>query len=552
MPQDPYAAIAQPVADDPYAAIATPATQSSLPDKPESTLKKVARGATLGAFEGVGVKPATTPGGVVTGTVKQFGQGLSDLVGETWRANAPAGGTPAGPIGQVVATGLDLIPAVIERTATSLEQGGRRAVQALKSKDYETAAEEGASTLTQAALLRSPRRATQAGEFKTVGTLRNAARENVTKALGPREVPIAGEKVPALVAEATPGTKAARLQSAAKRSGAGAQRFTDFAIEQQNKVKDVIRKVAKQTSEMVGPISEEPGHAMHDAATATFAKASPMYAALDESLVEIPDGLSDVSKVTEQAIVRAKKWGVELPDQEWNRTAPTTPITTYMKVRSELGKMLRGSSDASQRYAIKNDLALMNSNMETALADTPLLDTWHEADRLWAKGYAIRDVGDAITQSTKGTPGAVQHPSVAKVATSTTGGSLVSRLNNLSDEGVLAKAFTPDEIKNLRQAADILDRSAGPTGQEFGIGYGFHSTWARNAVKLSLTGLVHAMTNVEGVEALKAGALARDAGQASQAFDRFARLAATAGAESGQVKTPGEARDRMRQYAPAP
>ncbi len=388
------------------------------------------------------------------------------------------------------------------------------------------------------------------------------------RALAPREIEIAGEKVPVLVGEAAPETRVGRMQRELKRAGAGEQQFKDFAEKQQAKVKQVIRNVAQQTSGMVGPMQDEPGAALHDAADATFAKARPMYKALDESLVAVPDAMEKVSAVTKQAIARAKKLGVEVTEgggesvtingrqftpetdpvawrnlQEQGLVPSQTgqPISTYMKVRSELLKMQRASADAAFRNAVGNEITAMNKNMETALKDTPLYENWTEANRLWSKGYAIRDVADALQKSTKGTPVAEQAKALTKKPTQVRGPELVRRLNDLQKNGILDRAFTPEEKANLRQSADILDRAYEKPGREFGFGYTLNSTITRNLVKLPGYNIVKAMTTVEGVNALKAVQAAKTPAEANAAAAKFAALAGTSAAVGNQINNRREA-----------
>lgn len=351
-------------------------------------------------------------------------------------------------------------------------------------------------------------------------------------AMAPKEIPVGGEKVPVLKGEAEPGTTLGRTQAGLKRAGIGEGQFTKFAQEQQAKVKQVIRNVAQQTSKMIGPMKAEPAEAMADAEQATFAQARPMYDALDKSLITVPDTLENVSKVTEQAIARAKKLGVEVTEgggesvvingrtftpetdpvawqnlREQGLVPKTTgqPLSTYMKIRSQLLKMGRTTSDAALRNKIADEVSGMNKSMETALKDTPLFENWNEANRLWSKGYALRDVASAIREATRGTPAVEQAPGLSKVPTQIRGPNLVGRLNKLSKSGVLQKAFTPEEIANLRQSADILDRSSERVGKEFKVGYGPHSTIWRNLIGLPFLPLVHAMTTRAGMMAIIAG-----------------------------------------------
>jgi hypothetical protein len=150
----------------------------------------------------------------------------------------------------------------------------------------------------------------------------------------------------------------------------------------------------------------------------------------------------------------------------------------------------------------------MNAKMDAALKDTPLLDDWKEANRLWSKGFALRKVADAIRRRTKGTPIAEQSPDLSPVPTQLRGPSIVNRLNELSKSGDLQRAFTPKEISNLRQAADVLDRASEKVGKELKVGYGLHSTFYRNMIGLPFLPLIHVMTTDAGLAAIKAGNVA--------------------------------------------
>ena len=487
---------------------------------PEPVGAKIERGAALGVAEGLGIKPSTSPGEVVAGSVKQFATGLKDFIGQTYNDQPVALPQDV----RALAAVLDLVPNFIDKSATGLEQGMRATYDALKNKDWEMASQHAASTLTQIAMLRAAR---EGKPSEAVGKLRGA--------MAPKDIPVGGEKIPVLKGEAEPGTMLGRTQAGLKRAGIGEGKFTEFAQKQQAAVKQVIRNVAQKTSRMVGPMKAEPAEAMADASDATFAQARPMYDALDKSLVSVPDSLENVSKVTEQAIARARKLGVEITPGSGNsvvidgvtftpQSDPVAwqsfkdqglvpdnagqPISTYMKIRSQLLKMQRSTSDAALRNKIGDEVKGMNENMETALKDTPLYENWTEANRLWSKGYALRDVADAIRKTTVGTPASAQSSDLAKVPTRLRGPGLVKRLNDLDKIGVLKKAFTPDEISNLRQSADILDRAAEPVGKEFKVGYGPHSTIWRNLIGLPFLPLVHAMTTKAGLEAIEDGNIA--------------------------------------------
>ncbi len=403
----------------------------------------------------------------------------------------------------------------------------------------------------------------------------------------PRSVEAAGENIPVLVGEANPESKAGRAQISEKRAGVGATRFKKVETAQQEAVKNVIRNTAQQTSEMMGPLQDEPGAAMQDAANATFEKARPMYAALDQSLTTVPDTLSGVSRIVQDAIGKARKLGVDIdssaedaisfdgrkltPESNpelWQRlkdqgvindAGQGTPLTAYTKIRSQLLKMQRSASDPAFRFAVGNEIQNMTGNMERALEGTPLHANWLEAGRLWAKGYALRDVADAIKDSTKGTPASAQAPELTPVPTTVQGAGLVSRINDLADNGTLQRAFKPEEIANLRKAADTLDRiqrtpigqgsgeslsisrgvgqavrgAAGPLvgaglgalagglgGAEFGAGLGFI------VQRIGERGLVNLMTRTDGVSALQAFEKAKNVADKAAAMQRIAAISA--------------------------
>lgn len=327
---------------------------------------------------------------------------------------------------------------------------------------------------------------------KTVGDLRSTLRAKY----GPKAVDIAGEKVPVLAGEAAPDSPAGRLQDRLKRSGSAQPKFEAVEKAQQEAVKSVIRNTAKQTSQLTGPISEEPGAAMRDATTATFSQGRSMYDALDGQLKGYSAPLNSASRVVQDAVTRARKLGVDVDasadsvlfdgkkitpkdnpglwqklheqgvvDQEGNGT----PLAAYKSVYSQLLKMQRAASDEAVRYNIGQEIKAMDGNMQSALKGTPIYENWKDADAVWAKAYALRDVADAVESSTKGTPAAQQAPGVEPVPTKLQGSALVDRLNTLAENGILRKAFTPEEAKNLRQSADILDRiQRTPTGKGFG------------------------------------------------------------------------------------
>jgi hypothetical protein len=405
---------------------------------------------------------------------------------------------------------------------------------------------------------------------KGVGELRRTVAER----FGPKIVPIAGQKVPVLVGEAAPETSAGRFQVDLKKAGIGGKKFDQVSRIQQEAVKQVIRNVAQRTTGMIGPMAAEPGVAVADASQATFAQARPMFEALDASAAHIPDSLSEASKITEQAISRARKLGVTVDTEgaggsvtiNGRTFTPGTdpvawenlkaqglasdvpagqPITTYIKVRSQLLKMQRATADPAMRNAIGDQIRVMNDNMDAALKGTPLHDNWTEANRLWTKGYALRDVADAIIKRTTGTPAAEQAPGISPVPTRVQGAALVKRLNELQRNGTLRKAFTPQETANLRQAVDILDRASGPAGRG-GVGlrhsYSPRSLVWRAIMRYPAVPLVNAMTTTDGLAALRAMESAKSGTEAIAAVTHLGAIAAA----TGVPRTAGEAKARVQ------
>lgn len=420
-----------------------------------------------------------------------------------------------------------------------------------------------------------------------------AAGEKAVSGVRPKVVKIAGVDIPLLSGEADPGSFGAISQEGMKTGGIGARRFIQFAEKQQAAVKQVIRKVAQQTSGMIGPVSEEPGAAMQDAANASFAKARPMYQALDASLTTIPKGFQKVSALTKTAIARAKALGVDVEAEspyaadikaiiksqgygvpyeqltaakqvEVDAIAKTSgfsktdmaaqPLTTFIKVKSELLKMARGSSDEAKKYAIQTEVKAMNEAMEKAMEGTPAYANYMEASRLWAKGYALEDVADALRKTTAGTPAGVQHPGLAQVPTDVKGPNLVGRLNDLYNEGTMSRAFSFDEANHLRQAADILDRASVKVGK-FGVpihGYGSHSTWYDAAKRLGMRPFVNAMTTVKGVEGVKALTEATTKEGYERAFNMIAAAATQISTPRSLKELREEANKRKAPAAPPP
>ncbi len=450
--------------------------------------------------------------------------------------------------------------------------------------------------------------------------------------VGPREISVGSEKVPVTVGEAEPESAAGRKQLSLKRSGAGAAKFEKVEKAQQEAVKNVIKKTASGRTEVepapppgqdvpapgianrfVGPMQAEPGAVVNDAATASFAQAAPLYDNLDASLKTVPDTLQNVSKLVDTAIGRARKLGVNVaedggdiskihPDKDgsiqwggskiskashpdrWaklvdegiiDESGNGTPIKAYRNVISQLKSMMRSSSDGATRHALSKEIETMTRGMDTALEGTGLEKTWHEADRLWRQGKARIDVSKAITDATKGPRSAITPPGMSAVPTEMQGGSLVKALDKLQDDGTLEDAFTPEEGKNLRQSALILDRIQKTST---GTGYGESGSRSRAIAHILrgapgpmvgagvgggiglLTGhgfiagaeaggfvgfivqsigeraLVNVMTKLDGVRALDAVADAKTPAEVNSAMTKLVAVAAA----SAPKKRPGD------------
>ena len=447
------------------------------------------------------------------------------------------------------------------------------------------------------------------GATKAAGTVGDALRSKY----GPREVSIGDEKVPVTVGEANPESAAGRKQLSLKRSGAGSAKFEKVEKAQQEAAKNVIKKTAQRASGQIGPLQAEPGAVVNDAATASFAQAAPLYENLDASLKTVPDTLQNVSKLVDTAIGRARKLGVNVaedggdiskihPDKDgaiqwggskiskashpdrWaklvdegiiDESGNGTPIKAYRNVISQLKSMLRSSSDGATRHALSGEIETMTRGMDTALEGTGLEKTWHEADRLWRQGKARIDVSKAISDATKGPRAAITPHGMSEVPTEMQGGSLVKALDKLQDDGTLEDAFTPEEGKNLRQSALILDRIQKTST---GTGYGESGSRSRAIAHILrgapgplagagvggglglLTGhgfiagaeaggfagfivqsigeraLVNVMTKLDGVKALNAVADAKTPAEVKSAMTKLAAVAAA----SAPKKTSGD------------
>jgi hypothetical protein len=404
---------------------------------------------------------------------------------------------------------------------------------------------------------------------------------------GPREIPVGDEKVPVTVGEAEPTSAAGIKATQLKRSGVGAKKFDKFEGAQQAKVKSAMRNLAQQTSGATGPMPEEPGAAMKYGADTVFETARPMYAALDEELVTVPGDLHSASAIVKQAIARAKKLGYDFEasmeshygEEPLGLGKPVSdashPLSDFQKIRSELGKMRRGSRDPAVRYQISEEMKQMTAAMDKALDNTGLKDTWKEADRLWAKGYAMREISDALKSATKGAESAAQPKGIEVVPSEIKGASLEETLKDLSDDGTLERGLTHDEISNLRQSANILkraDRTA--TGSGYGesgsrsraiahvlrgapgplvgagvgggigllTGHGFLTGAEAGGFagflvqSIGERALVSVMTKLDGVGALEAVADAKTPAEMKSAMTKLAAVAAV----SASKKRPGD------------
>jgi hypothetical protein len=574
------------------------------------------------------------------------------------------------------------------------------------------------------------------------------AREAAVGKYRPRAVEVGGENIPVMVGEAEPESSAGRLQTRLKRSGSGAKSFEKVESAQQEAAKNVIKKTAQKASGQIGPLQAEPGAVVNDAATASFAQAGPLYESLDESLKTVPEALTNVSKLVDTAIGRARKLGVVIddgggdiskirPDKDgaiqWGGTRISkatqperwaelvdqgiidesgngTPMKAYRNVISQLKSMQRSSTDGATRFAIGKEINTLTNNMDAALRGTrarpevnyvrrgldidyqateanlptvksgytrlfrsespttkfgdvfnadklgefakqttgehytsdlsyadyfrqsygrdartyyidvpnsianktrvgesseyhlsnaevdnalgesSLEKTWHEADRLWRQGHARIDVAKAITDATKGPRASITPAGMAEVPTEMQGSSLVKSLDKLLDDGTLEDAFTPDEGKNLRQSALILDRiqktspgtgygesgsksraiahilrgSPGPLiGGGIGAGVGLLTGHAIAGLeaggfvgfvvqRIGEQGLIRVMTRLDGMNALEALEKAKTPAAADAAMKSILTIGATGasiqGPKTAQLqKTADDARQNTAQ-----
>lgn len=240
------------MADDPYATLAVPVKGEADPyadaaPAPESTTKKVGRGIAMGVAEGVGFKPAPTSLGVLKGTAQQFAQGVTGLVGDAWKRNAPTskvGKFLDTPLSHAARTAIDIVPSFLDQTATALEQGVGEARKAIEAKDWETASEKIASTLATVATLRGVGKGKPTAEtgLSDVGKLRKTAAEAAPKAA--EVAPAAGANIDTL----------AMREALAKNGG----QFKPGVAEEANKIKTRMQNEAKaaETERMNGGYRE--------------------------------------------------------------------------------------------------------------------------------------------------------------------------------------------------------------------------------------------------------------------------------------------------------
>lgn len=380
------------------------------------------------------------------------------------------------------------------------------------------------------------------GMARGVGAGVDATAEALRSTYGPEDITIGNQKVPVLKGEAHPETGPGHIQKVIKESGVGARRFDRFAQQQQEQVKSIIRQTAQQTSDLIGPVSQQPYAALDDASAAVFNRAKPMYQALDASLTRVPVKLTQVSKIMSDAIARARKLGIEIDQSENVQGAGAgdvkslQPLTVATQLRSALLRAKRAaidSGDASLANSVSDEIRTLHNEIDSTLSGTPLHSNWLEANRLWAKGHAISDTARAFYQSTKGTPEGIQSPQMSAVPTKVSGPSLVSRLNDLKREGTLDRGFTPEEQLNLRRSADILDRAREAAGRDTGVTpghlYSLHSALWRTLLRLPSIPLVRAMTTTEGMRALALAEKAKNSAQMQSALRTLYPLIAAGG-----------------------
>lgn len=342
-----------------------------------------------------------------------------------------------------------------------------------------------------------------------------AALEHYASAYRPIVLDIEGIKVPMLKSEAAPESAAGHVVRDFKRAGVGEKHFEKFAEGQQQAVKAVIRKVATKTSNAVAPMPESGAGALATAANAVEATAKPMYQALDASLTSVPSMLDATAKVVQKAINDAEKMGVSVGDLD-PQMSPTKPFATYQTLRSRLLQHARSSSDPAVRAEIFRHVDTIDSSIERGFASKPnLLENYKEANRLWRKMYALREVAEAIDASTKGSPEEVQRSlaekGVSAVPPEMQGGQLVKRLNDLATRNhgasFIERAFdeTPEgrgHAMALRQVAEILNRAEQAGSSNLvGTSTKYSLMW-KLLKKIGGGRLAQAMTTPKGAQAI--------------------------------------------------
>lgn len=342
-----------------------------------------------------------------------------------------------------------------------------------------------------------------------------AALEHYASAYRPIVLDIEGIKVPMLQSEAAPETSVGHVVRDFKRAGVGEKHFEKFAQGQQQAVKAVIRKVAAKTSNAVAPMPESGAGALATAANAVEATAKPMYQALDASLTSVPSMLDATAKVVQKAIGDAEKLGVSVGDLD-PQISPTKPFATYQTLRSRLLQHARSSSDPAVRAEIFRHVDTIDSSIERGFSSKPeLLENYKEANRLWRKMYALREVAEAIDASTKGSPEEVQRSladrGVSAVPPEMQGGQMVKRLNDLATRNhgasFIERAFdeTPEgrgHAMAIRQVAEILNRAEQAGSSNLvGTSTKYSLMW-KLLKKIGGGRLAQAMTTPKGAQAI--------------------------------------------------
>lgn len=358
---------------------------------------------------------------------------------------------------------------------------------------------------TAAALPKVPKLAKSAGI---------AALEHYTTSMRPITLDIEGVKVPMLQSEAAPESSVGMAVRDMKRAGIGEKHFARFADAQQKAVKEVIRKVATKTSGAVSAMPESAGGSLATAANAVESTAKPMYQALDASLTSVPSTLDATAKVVQKAIRDAEKIGISVGDLDAGM-APTKPFATYQTLRSRLLQHARSSSDPAVRAEIFRHVDTIDDAIERGFSGKPdLLNNWKEANRLWRKMYALKEVGQAIDAATKGSPDAVQSSLASKGATASQaeiqGTSLVKRLNDLADRShgpsFLERAFdeTPEgraHAMAVRQVAEILNRAEAAGSSNLAAAGTKYSLMWKLLKKVGGSKIAEIMTTPKGAQA---------------------------------------------------